>query len=78
MRNVIFLSLRSRKFPNIEHTVFELERKILRVDILCKRIEIWTLLNFPAVGSTAEMDIYIRMARDTVSQSFQRNELICI
>ena len=58
MRNVIFLSLRSRKFPNTEHTVFELERKILRVDILCKRIEIWTLLNFPAVGSTAEMDIY--------------------
>jgi len=44
-------------FPNIEHTVFERESKILRVDILCKWIENWTLLNFPAVGSTAEVDI---------------------
>jgi hypothetical protein len=61
-------------FPNIKHTVFEPESKILRVDILCKRIENWTLLNFSAVGSTAE----VGMARDTVSQYFQRNELICI
>ena len=44
-------------FPNTEHTVYELENKILKVDILCKRIEKWTLLNSPAVGSAAELDI---------------------
>jgi len=44
-------------FPNTEHTVSELESKILKFDILCNWIEKWTLLNSPAVGSAAELDI---------------------
>jgi hypothetical protein len=56
---------------------FELEREILRVDILCKRIKNWTLLTFLLLELQLKW-IYRCMAWDTVSQSFQRNDLICI